>query len=115
MPILFTTRASRDAAVAALNEVGIGATASYPASLADVAELQPLLANQAPAAAGGRHVASCIATLPTHPLVTTRDTRTMISTLTGLDRPAATATSAACIVAPLGRSSGDAATFERTG
>ena len=73
LPVLFDTAASRNGAIAALNAVGIGATGSYPASLADVPELRGSLANRHVDAENGRHVASCIATLPTHPFVTATD------------------------------------------
>lgn len=60
---------------------GIGATASYPASLADVPELQAHLAAPAPSMPGGRRVAESILTLPTHPFVTARDLASMVRIL----------------------------------
>jgi perosamine synthetase len=71
-PMLAPDASTRDALVAALTAAGIGATASYPASLADVTPLQPHLAAP-PLAVGGRDVAARILTLPTHPFVTDTD------------------------------------------
>lgn len=73
LPVLFADGGARDRAIDALNRAGIGASGSYPASIADVPELQPLWSRAAPMAAGGRQVASRIVTLPTHPFVNTAD------------------------------------------
>jgi dTDP-4-amino-4,6-dideoxygalactose transaminase len=81
LPILFPTPAARDAAVALLNAAGIGATGSYPGTIADLPELQQLFANSRPAAANARRIARCIATLPTHPFVTTADIRRTIAAI----------------------------------
>ena len=43
LPVLFATEALRDSTVAALNAAGVGASRSYPASIADLAEVQPTL------------------------------------------------------------------------
>jgi len=51
---------------------GIGATASYPGSIADIPELQKQLAGRTDAA-GGREVAARIVTLPTHPYASAPD------------------------------------------
>ena len=64
----------------ALNQAGIGATASYPDSLADVRELAPSLAGPV-SAPGGRHVACHILTLPTHAFVEARDIATAVEVL----------------------------------
>lgn len=72
-PVLIGGPRQRDAVIAMLSAAGIGATGSYPASLADVAELQPSLAAPAPTARGGRLVASQIMTLPTHAFVGAAD------------------------------------------
>ena len=58
-----------------LTAAGIGATTSYPASLADVPELRPSLAGDGAACPGARTVASRILTLPTHPYVSARGHR----------------------------------------
>jgi dTDP-4-amino-4,6-dideoxygalactose transaminase len=71
-PVLAPDHATRGALVAALTAAGIGATASYPAALADVEGLTPHLAGT-PAADHGREVAARILTLPTHPLVADAD------------------------------------------
>jgi dTDP-4-amino-4,6-dideoxygalactose transaminase len=69
LPILFNGRSDRDRAIRALVSDGIGATGSYPASLADVPEVAAVAANAGLRAEGARHVADCILTLPTHPFV----------------------------------------------
>ena len=73
LPILLDTEPSRDAAVATLTGAGIGASRSYPLSLADVPELQPSLVRDPRPLHGGRQVARTIVTLPTHPFVTADD------------------------------------------
>jgi perosamine synthetase len=77
LPLLIADAAARDHAVTALNQAGIGATASYPESLADVPELAPALAGTV-SARGGRHVARHILTLPTHAFVNARDIATAV-------------------------------------
>lgn len=72
LPILIPDGLARRNILAALREAGIGATGSYPASLADVAELADHLVRPN-AAAGGRYVADHIVTLPTHAFVTAGD------------------------------------------
>jgi perosamine synthetase len=73
LPILCATASVKHRAIAALTSAGIGASGSYPASLADVPEVQALMADRPVSADGGREVARCIVTLPTHPYVTLRD------------------------------------------
>lgn len=80
LPVLFDTGATRDAAIAALNAAGIGATGSYPRSLMDVPELGPVWASP-PVGTVGRDVAQRIATLPTHPYVTDADIEVTLATL----------------------------------
>ena len=92
LPVLASTESARNAAIVALNAAGIGATRSYPASLADVPELQPALVSHAHAMPGGRHVAQRIITLPTHPLVTPADVVRLGSLLEGLFSSGAPAT-----------------------
>lgn len=89
LPLLVDDATQRAGVLTALREAGIGATASYPASLADVPELQPLLANPGASCEGGRFVAARVVTLPTHPFVTGGDvTRTLAVLRTALARPA---------------------------
>jgi dTDP-4-amino-4,6-dideoxygalactose transaminase len=73
LPVLLRSRDARDTAVAALNRAGIGATASYPTSIADIPELTSHLRGDERDATGGRIIASRIMTLPTHPYVTEED------------------------------------------
>ncbi len=72
LPVLLPDPDTRDRALAALMLAGIGASRSYPASLADVPELQRCI-GAVPRATGGRQVARRILTLPTHPFVSAGD------------------------------------------
>jgi perosamine synthetase len=72
LPVLLPDSETRDRALAALTAAGIGASRSYPASLADVPELQRSMGAVA-GMIGGRHVAQRILTLPTHPFVSAKD------------------------------------------
>lgn len=65
-PVRLLDPARRSAAIVALNRAGIGATGSYPLSLADVPEVRTRLAVGSPDCPGAREVASTIVTLPTH-------------------------------------------------
>ena len=56
----------RERALRALGRAGIGATASYPSSLADVPQVAARLPASGQAFPGAREVASTIMTLPTH-------------------------------------------------
>lgn len=80
LPILFDDENARMRALERLNASGIGATASYPTSIADIPQLRDAFA-AAPQAAAGRHVARHILTLPTHPFVTARDRASAISAI----------------------------------
>ena len=73
LPVLCATESIKQRAITALNDAGIGATGSYPASLADVPEVQSLMVPGPVTAEGGRHVARSIVTLPTHPFITRAD------------------------------------------
>lgn len=73
LPILVDDPAVRPRLIDALMQQGIGATGSYPTSLADVPDLRPLLVNGEADVPGARHVAARIVTLPTHPYVSERD------------------------------------------
>jgi dTDP-4-amino-4,6-dideoxygalactose transaminase len=72
LPVLFDSCEARQLALDLLREAGLGASQSYPSSLADVPELQHRLVTSGPVV-GGRSVASRILTLPTHPFVRDRD------------------------------------------
>ncbi len=82
LPILVADARAQAAAIQSLNAAGIGASGSYPASLADVGDLQTSLANAGQDAPGGRAVARRIVTLPTHPFVSASDIRRVRSVLT---------------------------------
>jgi len=67
LPVFFASAARRAAALDALDRAGIGASASYPQALCDLAELKPLLGPDDAHMPGAREIASSIVTLPTHP------------------------------------------------
>ncbi len=73
LPLLVTDPGARAPLLDALGRAGIGATASYPSSLADVPALAPDLHERPADVAGGRFVAERIVTIPTHPYVTADD------------------------------------------
>ncbi len=81
LPVLAANAVMRDTLLAALNDAGIGASGSYPRSLADVPDLRPSLANPDAPSEGGREVASCLVTLPTHGLLTASDRRRALDTI----------------------------------
>ena len=81
LPLVFDDTDARRQAHDRLRAAGFGASGSYPASLADVPEVQPLLAAPPRSADGGRYVAARILTLPTHPFVTPGDVTRMLSIL----------------------------------
>jgi perosamine synthetase len=95
LPVLMPDRSVRDRVLRVLNAAGIGATGSYPASLADVPALRPWLVDPPAAMPGGRHVASCLVTLPTQPFVRPADVQHGLAVLTRAVRPAAHARYAA--------------------
>jgi perosamine synthetase len=92
LPVLAPDARTRDGLVSALNAAGIGASGSYPESIADIPQLRPLLDGATLDAAGGRDVARRIITLPTHPYVTSADIARMVAILGAgaLEAPAPT-------------------------
>jgi perosamine synthetase len=94
LPVLVDAPARQAPLIAALNRHGIGATGSYPTSLADVAALHPHLANPDAAVPGARHVAARIVTLPTHPYVAARDVERIIDVVRREAAPEAAGTAA---------------------
>jgi perosamine synthetase len=72
-PILVSDSRARNRILDDLAGAGIGASCSYPASIADLPELRNLLANPKAVADGGRYIATHILTLPTHTYVTPQD------------------------------------------
>ncbi len=83
LPILVEDAPARQRTIDALREAGIGATGSYPASLADVPALRAHLGDTPVRATGGRMVAGQIVTLPTHAFVTPADRTQMLETVAG--------------------------------
>lgn len=72
-PVLTSGPEHQQALIAALNRAGIGATGSYPTSLADVPALAAHLIGGRAEAVNGASVAARIVTLPTHPYVARAD------------------------------------------
>ena len=96
LPILLDDPQGRQRTMDALRAAGIGATGSYPASLADVPALRPHLADGPVRASGGRTVARQIVTLPTHAFVTAADRARTLETISeAAPGPAASAYSVA--------------------
>jgi perosamine synthetase len=91
LPIMVDA-AARPRVLAALGRHGIGATASYPTALADVAELRPHLVNADAAVPGARAIATQIVTLPTHPYVSDTDVDRMERVLRDVIGPVTTRT-----------------------
>ena len=81
LPLLLADASRQQRLIDALNGQGVGASGSYPTSLADVPELQPHLANPAEEMPGARAVAASIVTVPTHPYVAQRDLDAIVHTL----------------------------------
>jgi perosamine synthetase len=88
LPLLMRDAEQRDDALARLNNAGIGATGSYPASIAEVAAVSALGEAHLRHAEGGRQVARRILTLPTHSFVTAADIRRAVAALAGTPAPA---------------------------
>lgn len=72
-PVLAQDRHTREVLLSELERRGMGATASFPRSIADLDEIRPILSPSAGSAVNGRSVAERIMTLPTHPFVTVKD------------------------------------------
>jgi perosamine synthetase len=81
LPVLAKDRETRDRLVARLRRAGIVASTMYPSTIADIAELGPLLANPQEAFPGARRIVDCLLTLPTHPYVRDRDLVKIVSCL----------------------------------
>jgi dTDP-4-amino-4,6-dideoxygalactose transaminase len=65
-PVRLRDTAARTGLIAALDRAGIGASASYPSTLADVPEVRAKLPPADTDCPGARRIASTILTLPTH-------------------------------------------------
>jgi perosamine synthetase len=91
LPLLASDQDHRRRLLEALNAAGIGATGSYPSSIADIPELAGMLVGDVDPP-GARFVADRIVTLPTHPYVSPDDVERMTVTIarvsTGRARPA---------------------------
>ncbi len=80
LPLLAPDAAARERLLARLGAAGIGATGSYPRSIAEIPSLGN--ASGARSMSVGIDVARRILTLPTHPFVTSFDVQTMLGILT---------------------------------
>ena len=83
LPVLADSAARRDTWLRRLNDAGIGATASYPACLADVPEVRAGAIGADAPLPGGREVAARILTLPTHPFVSSSDIARIVDLVGG--------------------------------
>jgi dTDP-4-amino-4,6-dideoxygalactose transaminase len=72
-PVLVDDASVRRRLLDRLTRAGIGATGSYPGSIADIPDLRGVFPAM-PDASGARYVADRILTLPTHPYVGSHDT-----------------------------------------
>jgi dTDP-4-amino-4,6-dideoxygalactose transaminase len=81
LPVLAADAGSREELLRRLDAAGIGATASYPTAIADIAELQGRVDPADLDCPGARAVASRILTLPTHPFVQPPDVERMAMAL----------------------------------
>lgn len=70
LPLFAPDSAARTRLLVALARRRLGATGSYPLSIADIPQLGPQLASPPAPTPGGRQVAATIVTLPTHRFVT---------------------------------------------
>lgn len=70
-PVLAEDSRTRAVLLSELERRGMGATASFPRSIADLDEIKPIVSSSA--AVNGRAIAERIMTLPTHPFVTSSD------------------------------------------
>lgn len=73
LPIILPSPASRSEFMRGLNARNLGVSTAYPACLGDVEGLQGHLTSRNGKLDGARAVAARILTLPTHPMVTSRD------------------------------------------
>lgn len=80
-PFLVRSGPEREQVIGAMQRAGIGATISYPASIADLPELREYPSDARGGSSGGREVARRIVTLPTHPLVDRSDVARMTDVL----------------------------------
>ena len=72
-PVLINSSRARENIVAELRKIGIGATCSYPASIADLDEVRPYSVIHNGQASAGQYIASHIVTLPSLPYLSDSD------------------------------------------
>jgi len=77
-PILADTPALRDEILSGCGRAGLGASGSYPGSVADIPAIRDRFAGP-PDASVGRDIAKRLVTLPTHPYVTDDDVRRTVA------------------------------------
>ena len=83
LPILVGLPNRRTELISRMEKAGIGASISYPESIAKLAEIHHDVVNRNEAMPGGCKVAESIVTLPTHPYVTGWDISNMTGVLHG--------------------------------
>lgn len=81
-PIIVEDREKRQQLVKALNESGIGATTSYPCSIADLDEVKSFSIRPGDNSPGGKYIAHHVLTLPTTPNMNGRDLSVIKSVFT---------------------------------
>jgi dTDP-4-amino-4,6-dideoxygalactose transaminase len=67
LPVLAPSRPARDEVIARLRRLGVGASAMYPGTLADIPALREHLTNPDEPIPGARELADTLLTLPCHP------------------------------------------------
>lgn len=73
LPVLLKDRKVRDRALISLRKAGIGASAMYPSTMADIPGIESYLASDERDFPGATAVADRLITLPTHPYVSRSD------------------------------------------
>jgi perosamine synthetase len=80
-PVLALNKRTRERAIATLWSAGIGASASYPSAICDIARLVPYICGTNLHRQGAESVAERLFTLPVHPFVTSKDVGRMAKIL----------------------------------
>ncbi len=86
LPLLAANSTLRDRSLSRLRVAGIGASSYYPGAVCDIPGVAAFLAMPAAHCPAAESVARRILTLPTHPLVTSRDIRRMLEILAASSR-----------------------------
>jgi len=84
LPILAANKSVRDTAISRLRASGIGASAMYPSTIAEIPGIDVHPSERSGELSGAKEIADCLLTLPTHPYVTGRDIERMTDLLTAV-------------------------------